>query len=664
MRSFRLIVITTLIVLLSMNVLAQQTEELSVAQLKSQIQELLKIERDGTASTEIRQLNSIFLKKRRVQLQATLRKNLEGLRNYLSTVGPTLTSEEKLIVQNTIDGVEKELQSLAADLPPSSDVQASSSVVANPALHMGADSAAPVTEVASGNGNGIGNGNGNGSASSVVVPTPIASTPVTTAASTPQAATSGPSLNAALNARIRSKVRVDQTDNTKQTDSPSLSGSSATLVDQSSASDLIGLAANFAGLSASSNDNQADPTSVAVTTSAYSLLAAINRVDPLNPVFYDQHRNWRKLSVTLGYDDEDLPNGTRQRAKLFGAKFMFLNRRDPSRDKNQGYIDTITSSLERATGAFGDLSVRVRGHFFRLDSVRRDLLAPGFKAYLERTKPQVQLELEQARGSLATASAAATPGIQVRITRLEERVQRIDQMLANPGDPTLFVLGTNSLPTPTWSREELEYQVEFLNQYLGPDYRTKVGEEIANAIDQFIDQQLTDAELVAFRNLDDRAREAVESIRRAPQLAVAFTTKQRRIGIDEYLGSVIFDYGVADRINLTLNGSYTYNDSAVLGGDLRGFKFAGQLKFQLNRENLLGKKPMFFDISTQGSWMNNVDAIYKAQGKLTIPIADGIEFPVSVTWANRTSLIDEKEVRGQFGFTLDTARLIRAFMFR
>jgi hypothetical protein len=84
----------------------------------------------------------------------------------------------------------------------------------------------------------------------------------------------------------------------------------------------------------------------------------------------------------------------------------------------------------------------------------------------------------------------------------------------------------------------------------------------------------------------------------------------------------------------------------------------------LNRENLLGKKPLFFDVATQGSWMNNTDAIYKAQGKITIPIADGIDFPISVTWANRTRLIDEKEVRGQFGFTLDTARLIRMFVFR
>lgn len=667
MRSFRLLVITTLIVLLSINVLAQQTEEASVAQLKAQIQLLLKIEQDATTSPEVRQLNSIFLKQRRILLQTVLTKNLEKLRSYLSTVGSSLTSEEKLIVQNTIDGLEKDLQSLAAALPPNSD--------ANPALHMGADSAAAATEVTSGNGNGNAStasgvvSTGNGSASSVAVTAPVAGTPLTPAASAPQATPNGPSLNAELNAKIRSKVRVDQTDNTKQTDVPSLSGSSATLVDQSSASDLIGLAANFAGLSASSNDNQPDPSSVSVTTNAYSLVAALNRVDPLNPVFYDQHRNWRKLSFTLGYDDEDLPDGTKQRAKIFGSKFMFLNRRDPSREKFEGPIKTITSRLLTATAEFGDLSGRVLGHFFRMETVRQNLLLPGFKAYLVRTKPEVELRLERLRKSLPTA--LAEDEVPKKIAIQETRLQQINDMLkymANPAnrtlDPNLFVLGSNNLPTPSWTFEENAYQVEFLNQYLGPDYRKNVGEEIANAIDQFVDQQLTQGELLAFRNLDESARAAVERIRRAPQLALDFQTKQRRIGIDEYLGTLVFDYGVADRINLTLNGSYNYLDSKLIGGDLRGFKFAGQLKFQLNGENLLGKKPLFFDISTSGSWMNNVDALYKAQGKLTIPIADGIEFPVSVTWANRTSLIDEKEVRGQFGFTLDTARLMRMFLFR
>ncbi|HEX3248305.1 MAG TPA: hypothetical protein VHS05_02670 [Pyrinomonadaceae bacterium] len=461
-------------------------------------------------------------------------------------------------------------------------------------------------------------------------------------------AQAGLSLNDQINARIRAKAenRVEQTDNTKQTDVPSASETSGSLVDQSSASDLIGLAANFAGLSASTNGDEPDPSSISVTTSAYSLLAAIHRVDPLNTVFYNQHRNWRKFSVTLGYDDNDLPDGTKQRDKIFGAKFLFINRRDPGLERNQGYVKTIGASLERAAVVFGKLSTRVRAFVLNLDSVRTNLLVPGFTDFLKKRRTEIQQD-----NSLTATQRAET-------------INRIDKLLENPGDPRLFVLGKNFLPTPDWSDEEVLYQTQFLNEYLGPDYRKKLGDDIANAVDEYIDQQLTDAELVAFRNLDDTARAAVEDIRRAPQLSLAFTTKQRRIGIDEYLGTLIFDYGVADRINLTLNGSYSYNDSKIIGGDLRGFKFGGQLRFQLNRENLLGKKPLFFDVATQGSWMNNTDAIYKAQGKLTIPIADGIDFPISVTYANRTNLIDEKEVRGQFGFTLDTARLLRMFLFR
>ena len=365
-------------------------------------------------------------------------------------------------------------------------------------------------------------------------------------------------------------------------------------------------------------------------------------MDPLNSVFYDNHRNWRKFAVTLGYDDEDQPDGTKQRAKIFGGKFMFIDRRDPTLERNTTYISNISDKLLAASKQFGDLSLRINFYVFSLDSVKTNIVHTGFKAFLEREQQTAESE-----------------GRQDKVTRIQGMLDRYTENFGN-----FFPMGPNFLPAPGWSNEELKYQTEFANQYLGTNFRQMLGEEVSKAIDEFIDLQLTEPQLLAFKHLDESARQALEEIRQAPQFSVAFTTKQRRIGIDEYLGSLIFDYGMADRINLTLNGSYNYLDSKLIGGDLRGFKFAGQLRFQLNGENLLGKKPMFFDVSTQGSWMNNVDAIYKAQGKLTIPIADGIDFPVSVTWANRTNLIDEKEVRGQFGFTLDTARLIRAFLFR
>jgi len=634
MRVLRLLLIITLFTLPATSILAQSANNISVPQLKEEIQRLIAVERDATTPADVRTVNRIFLKQRQIQLQSLLQKNVDGLRSYLERLGNSLRPEETLIVENTIKQAEQDLRNLNEEIaaldksPAGSTNTAPASIVPSPVSN-GANSVALMSPARS----------------SSAAPLTTGSASLSDPVMQPQA---GISLNDEINARIKAKAesRVDQTDNTKQTDVPSISGSSGSLVDQSSASDLIGVATNLAGLSASTNSNNPDPSSLSVTTSAYSLLAAIDRVDPLNTAFYNQHRNWRKLSFTLGYDDEDLPAGTKQRAKIFGTKFLFINKRDPGLERNQGDIKIVGASLERAAMVFGQLSARVRAFIFNLDSVRTNIIVPGFTAYLHKTRTDTEKD-----ASLTPAERAET-------------IQRIDKMLANPGDEKLFVFGRNFLPTSNWTPEEVDYQTIFQNEYLGPNYRQKLGEDIAKAVDEFIDQQLTDAELIAFRNLNESARNAVENIRRAPQLSLAFTTKQRRVGIDEYLGTLIFDYGLADRINVTLNAAYSYNDSQFIGGDLRGFKFGGQMRFQLTRENLLGKKPLFFDVATQGSWMNNTDAIYKAQGKLTIPIADGIDFPISVTYANRTNLIDEKEVRGQFGFTLDTARLMRMFLFR
>jgi hypothetical protein len=675
MRSFcAALLMIAILVVPATHLFGQTSAEHSVAQLKEEIRKLQAIDRDESTSAEVRVLNQIFIKQRRVELRALLTKNIASLRKYLTTVETSLRPEEKLIVQNTIDNAEKDLQSLT---------EANEAAAASPSTNAHVNSEAPVdatptADRPSGAGNGNGNGNGNTVSSTTVTDSVVAAAPSSAVTSAPQST----SLNAELNARIKAKAqtlsraRVDQTDNTNQTETPSVSGASSSLVDQSSASDLIGLAANFAGLAASSNNNQPEPSSISVTTSAYTLLAAIKQVDPLNPVFYDQHGKWRNFAITLGYDDEDQPDGTKQRAKIFGGKFMFVNRRDPTLKRNQIYIERVGNSLEEAAKAFGDIAGRVRGLVMSMEAVRRNLLAPGFKNFLEKRKPTIELQLDRATASLNTAKAAsaaapndtakkdAAKDAQARVDAIQAHLDSIQRMIDDPGNENLFVLGPNFLPTASWSREELEYRTEFLNQFLGPDYRQKLGPDVAKAVDELLDRTLKDSELKEFTDLDDVTRDAVERIRRAPQFSVGFLTKQRRIGIDEYLGQLIFDYGLANRVNLTLNGAYRYNDTNVIGGDVRGASFSGQLRFQLNRENLLGKKPFFFDLSTQGNWMNGTDSIYKAQGKLTIPIADGIEFPISVTYANRTELIKEKEVRGQFGFTVDTARLIRAFLFR
>lgn len=661
MNTPRALLFIIILVLLSSgsSVCAQQSQDTSVAQLKEQIKILEATDRDARTLSEVRELNRTFLKQRRIQLQALLQKRSDALREYLATVGPSLNADEKQLVEDSIRQADEDVHALAREMQAGSSAELSTSLptaVASSSPRLGA-----LDFVKSGMPRSDANTPDNSSVENSAVPNSAEA--VTPSAVQPPAAGST-SFNAELNALIRAKARVDQTDNTKQTETPSIGANSTSLVDQSSASDLLGIATNFAGLSASSNDDQKETSSVSVTTSAYALLAAMKRVDPLNPVFYDNHRAWRNFSVTLGYDDEDQADGTKQRAKLFGAKFLFVNRRDPNLARNKAAIDTLTTSLANATASFGNLAIRSRGFVLTLESVRTNTILPEFKEFLEERKTKVDLDLERERSKLASATTTTRPGIEKRIEALEATEARIDTLL-KASDDTKLVVGSNFLPTSTWTREELEYRTVFFNKYLGQNYRDKLGKEAADAVEKFVDQQLDAGELIAFRNLDAAGSSALEFIRRAPQLSVAFFTKQRKVGLNEYMGEAIFDYGLANRINLTLNGAYSYQDSKVIGGDKRGFVFGGQLQFQLNRENLLGKKPFYLNLSTNGNWTSGSDAIYKAQGKISIPIADGIDFPVSVTYSNQADdLLKESTIKGQFGFSIDTARLIRAFLFR
>ncbi|UCC84456.1 MAG: hypothetical protein JSW46_05865, partial [Gemmatimonadota bacterium] len=47
------------------------------------------------------------------------------------------------------------------------------------------------------------------------------------------------------------------------------------------------------------------------------------------------------------------------------------------------------------------------------------------------------------------------------------------------------------------------------------------------------------------------------------------------------------------------------------------------------------------------------DEIGIAQIKVNIPVTAGLRLPISVTYATRTELIDEEEIRGNVGLTVD-----------
>lgn len=160
----------------------------------------------------------------------------------------------------------------------------------------------------------------------------------------------------------------------------------------------------------------------------------------------------------------------------------------------------------------------------------------------------------------------------------------------------------------------------------------------------------------------------VRQMRTAPQLSIAYTAKiaeQRKQGIDTHRLEAVFDYGFAEWIGVTLNGSFDYLNSPIIGADIRQGRAAGELHFTPNHTQALkqGSSPFLFGLSGESKWMNTYDSIYKVPLRAEIPIAKGISLPISVTHADRADLLkkSEQETVGQFGFTVDVAKLTGLF---
>ena len=481
----------------------------------------------------------------------------------------------------------------------------------------------------------------------------------TTNITAPQAAGANPStsINAALNQAIQAKI--EQRDATKQTETASTSANSTSLVDTSSAGDLVNVGLSLAGLTGATKDGSTDANSVSVTTSAYALYAGFRGVDPLNPGFYNRHAAWRRLSFTLGYDDEKATgtNATTQ-AKIFGVKYLIINKRDPTLARNDRYFKILSNDLQTRTTAFGNLFEKVTYHVTTIKAFRDKILMPQFRAYLQVKRQE------------AAQSVVATD---------PNRLARIDDLLARVNSGTVFMLDQNGVApsgpladamTATltengaWKQEENDFWEQIGRDYLGPNFRDKLkgalGDSVVDEIDAFIDQQLSDAKMFDRLQESSAAREAIENIRRAPLFSLYVLTKQRPQGVDEYTGEAIFDYGLANRVNLTLNGNFIYKNSPLLGADTRGGKFSGQFRFRLTPEKLVGRNPLFFFVSGDGEALSGRKPRFHAQAKLNVPILNGLDLPFSLTYGNRNDQNKKDFTKFQFAFAIDTARILQA----
>jgi hypothetical protein len=134
--------------------------------------------------------------------------------------------------------------------------------------------------------------------------------------------------------------------------------------------------------------------------------------------------------------------------------------------------------------------------------------------------------------------------------------------------------------------------------------------------------------------------------------------------------------GTLGGLDFSANASLTFFNKRPVGPNvqrLRDFDFSANLDKRLDDVMGLGPATLTFAGKYQRLTSNAVafdgtvlpftkGDIAAGQVKLTIPIGQsGIKMPFSITFANRTELVREKEVRGNFGFTFDLDTLFARF---
>ena len=164
-----------------------------------------------------------------------------------------------------------------------------------------------------------------------------------------------------------------------------------------------------------------------------------------------------------------------------------------------------------------------------------------------------------------------------------------------------------------------------------------------------------------FAELEEATRGLVAELQANPQLSLTGTYKRANEGPDGVVAELVYDQGM--RRNVTITGNLGYEFTQANGNNAENdfFRLAGQLRYQFPGGTADSRR--FLDFAAEA---NNKDDenTFKAQVKYTLPITAGIELPLSLTWANRQELIEESEIRGLIGFTLDYSKVLDAFRAR
>lgn len=423
----------------------------------------------------------------------------------------------------------------------------------------------------------------------------------------------GPRFDSWIRCRLLEAALASQTQQnpTKQADSPALASTSTSLVDHTSLADFATAAMNVAGFGNGSTQSPSATT----TVSGYAIYSAIAVKNPLDPLFYNDHAAWRRITLSVGTDAPATGGGSTASAssgstsqgttssRVVGVSYLVINRRDLATrwDDIQTAAKTDAKTVSLAVA-----------------NCTSDVTDVLFSAYGSNFEGLTDTGQQNASAQDVEAQALN------------------DMLKLKPGKNGKKVSELLDADTDT------QAQIDAIFRQYAP----------------------------AFLEASNHIAARVHELQTAPQLSIS---GQAAIADDKtqpsiYRAQLAYEQGAINGFNLTANTSFDYANSPKIGADTRGARAAVDLQYVFQRYKMVdqtrtavpktnGRKPASIEFSGEGDWFQSFHPSYVGQVKLTIPLVAGVDMPLSFSYASSANLLHEAHSLGKFGLTFDLSRI-------
>lgn len=633
----------------------QTPNNVRIDQLKEAIAKLEAVDRNPATPPEVRDINSGFLQKRRQELQTLLQDRAGAFKQYLESVRNSLTAEEVQKVEQSISGLETELAQLKTGGPAALTAAPTSSPISSASNPTTLSSTRPSSVT---RGSILLPNNGNPSLTVPTNPAPVTAMPPAPTATTtkdlptPQDCSAYKASPASFS--LYERYVCDFVDSVKDR--------------KTRGQAPIELTQHFFNLSVILVSQK--------LRSAFLVDAEEARVD--KQVGSNSSNSGSTSLVTKGGTPAVLgfavENGALER-DISGTTITF-------RGNPVGIVDALSN--KGFISGFEDDSPATR--FLRKTSF-------GFSFDTNRGQQPGVFTADKQQLSAVTARIEF---INKRDPRLPEYRNDWQNFLATNAQPFLAtltqsedVLIETTVRTPgtaaiqQWKDKALEDWFEETQAELGKAAPGNVEVVMKAQLAKLPVDELSTETITALNNfardfgvyLQGRQR-IIDKASRGPIATFEYTNKREvnAPNTSNFMG--IYETSFGGKADFTMNGSLTIFSTRPAipnAGRVRDFQFATQIDVPFGQVTSAGK----YLLSFSGKYQRLAEDTFNPAGiavpntkgdmaigqvKLTVPIKGlGIRFPISVTFANRTELVKEKTIRGNFGFTFDLDTILAKF---